>query len=341
LVLGGTSFVGRHIVDAALARGHEVTVFNRGRTVPEGIVGVTALRGDREAPGGMAALEGSRWDLVLDSSCYLPRAARATAAALAEVGHYVLISSLSVYADLSRRPTDEASGVATPPDELDTLTPTTYGGLKVACERIVEARWPGRVTQVRAGLIVGPLDYDQRFPWLVRRVAAGGQMIGPGAPDRPVQLIDARDLAAWVVACAEARIPGVMNAVGPETPLPYAKLLECIAQVVGTAPRVTWVADAVLLAHSVAPYSELPFWLPADAAGPLVFANDRAQAAGLRFRPVGETIADVWRWLATADEDPATARKRESRRLAVPAGLAPVREREILSAAAAESAPRR
>jgi 2'-hydroxyisoflavone reductase len=336
LILGGTAFVGRHLVDAARERGHQVTVFNRGLTAPGALTGVEELHGDREAPGGLTALAGRRWDAVLDTSCYLPRAARAVAEALPDVPHYGFVSSVSVYADFARLPVDESAGVHAPPADLETLGLASYGGLKVACERVLEQALPGRVQHVRAGLIVGPLDYDLRFPWLLRRVAAGGEVLAGGGPARPAQLVDVRDLAAWMVRSAETHTTGVLNAVGPDEPLRMDTLLETIRQVTGADARFTWADDPFLIEHQVGAYSELPFWLPLLPAGPLTVANARARAAGLSFRPLLDTVTDTWRWLASVD-DADDARRRAARKLSIPAGLPLERERQLLAELAARA----
>jgi 2'-hydroxyisoflavone reductase len=338
LILGGTAFVGRHLVDAALARGHQVTLFNRGITAPAAIAGVEQLHGDREAPGGLAALAGRTWDAVLDTSGYLPRAVRAVAEALPDVAHYGFVSSVSVYADFSRLPLDESSGVHEPPADPEALGLATYGGLKVACERALDAALPGRVQHVRAGLVLGPLDYDDRFAWLLERVAAGGEVLAGGEPSRPAQLIDVRDLASFLVRSAESHTTGVHNAIGPAEPLPLVTLLETIRAVVGGDARFTWVDDTFLIEHQVGAYSELPFWLPAFEAGPITAANARARAAGLTFRPLIETVADTWRWLREHGAEREAARA--TRRLAIPAGLPRERERQLLTEWAARASGR-
>jgi 2'-hydroxyisoflavone reductase len=253
------------------------------------------------------------------------------AAALADVPHYTFVSSLSVYGDFDHLPLDERSGLQPPPHDLETLDVGSYGGLKVACERELEAALPGRVQHVRAGLILGPLDYDERFPWLLRRVAAGGEVLAGGEPGRPVQYIDARDLAAWMVRSAETHTTGVFNAVGPAETLRFDTLLETIATVTGGDARFTWVDDEFLVEEHVVPYSELPFWLPRFPSGPLTVANARAIAAGLSFRPLVETVTDTWHWLTRIAGSQDDARRKASQKLAIPAGLSRERERQLLA----------
>ncbi|HEU5061507.1 MAG TPA: NAD-dependent epimerase/dehydratase family protein [Kofleriaceae bacterium] len=330
LVLGGTAFLGRHLTEALLARGHQVTLFHRGLTAPGAFPEAEHVHGDRERDIGLLA--GRRFDAVIDTSGYEVPAVRAAVEAVAHSGvHYVFISSASVYASLSRMdedaPLQEAAGADTARLSLE-----SYGALKAACERVVLAALPGRAHIVRAGLILGPHDYDLRFPWWLRRVARGGEVLAPGDPAAPVQLIDARDLAGWIVSSAERRLAGTFNATGPAAPLTMRSLLDTIHQVVGGDARFTWVGDEVLVAHQVAPYSEMPFWLPASLGHHPVDIR-RALAAGLTHRPVADTVRDTWAWLTAGADSAENARAH--RRLHVPAGLSPEREAELLAAARA------
>jgi 2'-hydroxyisoflavone reductase len=203
LVLGGTRFLGRHLVEEALGRGHQVTLFNRGESNPGLFPEVEELRGERG--GDLSPLRGRRWDAAIDTSGYLPREVRRSAEILAgSAGHYTFVSSISVYEDFARTGIDEDAPVLEPPDpEPVELDWELYGGLKVGCERAVEAAMPGRALVVRPGMIVGPHDYTDRFPYWRRRVAEGGDVLAPGDPERQVQLIDARDLAGWMLRMAE------------------------------------------------------------------------------------------------------------------------------------------
>jgi 2'-hydroxyisoflavone reductase len=202
-----------------------------------------------------------------------------------------------------------------------------YGELKVACERAAEAALPGRVQSIRAGIIVGPHDYDARFAYWLRRIARGGEVLAPGNPDARVQLIDARDLAGWLVRSAEDRRAGVFNASGPAEPLTMRSLLEQIREATGGDARFTWVSDAFLLEHKVAPYSEMPFWLPAPHDGFRVDIT-RALDAGLSFRPLRQTLGETWDWVQTGWDAAASARAH--RRLEVPAGIPAAREAQLL-----------
>ncbi len=216
LILGGTVFVGRHLVEAALARGHEVTLFNRGQHGPDLYPGVEKLRGDRD--GGLDALRGRRWDAAIDTCGYVPRIVRASATLLANaVDHYTFISSVSVYPEAHTRHLDEDSPVGALDDEsVEDVTPETYGPLKALCEQAAEGAMSGRALTIRPGLIVGPHDPTDRFTYWPRRVAQGGEVLAPGRPERPVQIIDARDLAAWTLQLVASGARGVYNATGPD-----------------------------------------------------------------------------------------------------------------------------
>jgi 2'-hydroxyisoflavone reductase len=327
LIFGGTRFLGRHVVEACVAAGHTVTLFHRGLSDPNAFPDLEHLIGDRDE--NLEPLKGRSWDAVFDTSGFEVGPVRNAARAVArpEV-HYTFVSSVSVYDDYSK-PADESSAIK----QLDgadsaTLTLEAYGGLKAACEEAAERELPGRVLSVRAGIILGPHDNDERFAWLLRRVARGGEMLAPGNPDAPVQFIDVRDLAAWMVRCAEQRVAGVFNATGPAEPLTMRALLGTLRQVTGSDARFTWVPGELLVEHAVAPYSEMPFWLPAPFD---TFRIDisRALVAGLTHRPVLDTVRDSWAWLQAGWD--AAARAREHKRLSIPAGLAPEREATILA----------
>ncbi len=291
LILGGTLFLGRHIVDAALARGHDVVLFNRGQRNPHLFPQLEKLRGDRD--GDLAALRGRRFDAVVDPSGYRPEQMRAVTRVLGEaVVHYGFISSISVYRELPpHRSFDEDAPLA----EGD----QGYGALKARCEEVLEEMLPGRVARVRPGLIVGPHDPTDRFTYWPRRVARGGSVLAPGRPERPVQLVDVRDLAEWCVGVAEQYRVGVFNAVGPRSTLTMGQLLEGCAAVTESIPRFMWVADEDLVAAGVKPWTELPLWIPESdsrVGGMLLADNRRAVAAGLTFRPLADTIRATLQW---------------------------------------------
>jgi 2'-hydroxyisoflavone reductase len=298
LILGGTLFLGRALVEAALARSHEVTVFHRGRHRKEPIPGVESLLGDRD--GRLDALAGREWDAVVDTSGYVPRLVRASAELLAErVRRYVFVSSISVYADFSR-PTPEDAALATMPEsEQEEVTGATYGPLKVLCEKAVAETLPERALIVRPGLIVGPHDPTNRFTYWTGRVARGGEVLAPGSPEAPVQFIDVRDLAEWLVRMIEREEVGTYNATGPDRLLTMADFLDGCRAASASDARFTWVSEQFLAEQGVAPWSELPLWLPASTGTHAWFSRTdigRALAAGLTFRPLAETIRDTLAW---------------------------------------------
>jgi 2'-hydroxyisoflavone reductase len=313
LVLGGPRFLGRAVADTALARGHDLTLFNRGRTNPELYPEVDKLRGDRAAD--LSAIAGRTWDAVIDTCGYLPHVVRASSEALADAGCYCFVSSISVYADFSR-PVDEESPVAELGDlPADEVTDESYGALKARCEEAVRDVLGGRALIVRPGLIVGPHDPTGRFTYWPHRFVRGGEVLAPGPPDRPLQVVDVRDLAAWMISLCERSVSGTFNATHPGSA--WADLLEACRSVAGSASEVTWVTDEFLLGRGVGEWMELPLWLadPAMAYADRVDVT-RALAAGLRFRPLAETVRG-----ALEDAEPTEA-----------AGLAPAREAELLEA---------
>ena len=320
LLLGGPRFVGRAVIDAALERGHEVTLFNRGTTGAELYPQLERIVGDRD--GGLDGLRGGEWDAVVDTSGYVPRVVGDSARLLADaVGHYVFVSSISVYGSLAE-PVDESSPLAelSAPGSEDVST--DYGALKALCEREVERALPGRSTYVRAGLIVGPHDPTGRFTYWPHRVARGGDVLVPGPAWRPVQFVDVRDLAGWMVTAAEKRLGGPFNATGPAT---MGAVIDAARRVSGSSARSVEVDDAFLVGHGVGEWLELPLWTDADGEMRAVFATDtsRATGAGLTFRPLDDTVAAT-----LADAEPVDG-----------VGLAPEREAELLSAWWSRGAP--
>ncbi|HLG78998.1 MAG TPA: NAD-dependent epimerase/dehydratase family protein [Ktedonobacteraceae bacterium] len=303
LILGGTGFLGRHLVQAALDRQHTVTLFNRGFTHPELFPHVEQLHGDREH--GLQALQGRSWETVIDSNGQLPRHVRASISMLADcIEHCTFISTTSVYADYTVAPIDEGSPLAHLEDsESSALTPETYGARKALCEHYAEQALQGRVLVIRPGLIVGPHDPTDRFTYWPYRIAQGGQVLAPGDPEQPVQFIDVRDLAQWTIAMSEARQAGVYNAKGPADPLPIRQFLQQCRDGSDTDATFTWVSEPFLLEHGVVPYIQLPLWVPSTLVGfPRVDCR-KAIAAGLTFRPLRETIHDTLVWDATRPTD--------------------------------------
>jgi 2'-hydroxyisoflavone reductase len=288
-----------------------VTLFNRGRTAPGLFDGVEELHGDRK--GDLSALAGRTWDAVVDTSGYVPRDVRASAEALRDSGRYVFVSSVSVYADLSSGPT-ESSAVAELGDlPADELLPdySNYGALKALCEDEVRTVFGERALVIRPGLIVGPHDPTGRFTYWARRVRRGGEILAPGPQERRVQFVDVRDLAEWVVAAGERGLSGTFNATNEG--VPWGELL--------AGADVTWVSDEFLLAHGVGEWMELPLWIGSPGYAGMHAADvSRAVGAGLRFRPVAETLAG-------AADAPAVDG----------VGLTPEREVELLAAWRAQS----
>lgn len=330
LIIGGTRFLGRHLVEDATERGHHVTLFNRGRTNPELFPGVERIRGDRESE--LDALKDGRWDAVVDTCGYVPRVVGASARALAgRVGLYVFISSISVHGDFSR-PVSEDSPLATIEDEsTEEVTGESYGPLKALSERAVEDAVPGRALIVRPGLIVGPHDTTVRFSYWTARVARGGEVLAPGEPSRHVQFIDARDLAAWTLRMTEAGRAGVFDATGPDEPLTMGEFLDACRDVSRSDARFTWVDEQFLIERGVAPWSELPLWLPESNEQFRYFSKvdvGRALAEGLTFRPLSETVRDTLAWQSGL---PGSQPSIEKDGVPVPdATLKPERERELL-----------
>jgi 2'-hydroxyisoflavone reductase len=341
LVLGGTLFLGRHLVDAALARGHAVTTFTRGKHPGPWGAAVTSLTGDRDprtAPG-LASLDAGRWDAVIDTSGYVPRVVDASAALLAgRTARYLFVSSVSVYADTSRPGLDESAEVAVLEDAASEDVPKHYGALKAACERVVEERYGTRATVVRPGLIVGPHDDTDRFGyWPARFVHPRllgdrpAQAVVPAPADRPVQVIDARDLAAWILDLVERDLPGTFNACSPAEQWTFGDVIAACMEASPAPPAPAWVDEATLLAHHVPPWTGLPLWIPAserDAAGFMAIDASRARSAGLATRPLADTVRDTAAWLAQRDH--ADAWKHV---------LTDARERLILSAGERHVAP--
>jgi 2'-hydroxyisoflavone reductase len=321
LILGGTRFVGRHAVAAALDAGHEVTLFNRGFSGPELFPSAERLHGDRD--GDLSVLAGRRWDAVVDFCGYRPEQVRASARLLAgAVGRYVFISTISVYADFAAGPGEdsplEGAGTGAAAGRED----RRYGALKALCEQEAEEAMPGRVLHVRPGLLIGPHDRTQRFSYWVRRVAAGGEVLAPGRPEHPLQLIDARDLAAWLMRALARGDTGRFNATAPRGRLTFGGLLETCRLVAASEARFTWVSEEFLTAQGVLPFDDLPLWVPAALRGFHAVDTSRATAAGLTLRPLAHSVRSVLAELAAAAEPAGSAAAR----------LTPQRESELLRA---------
>ena len=325
LVLGGTGFLGPHVVTSALARGHTVTLFNRGKTHPGLFPGVEKLHGDRD--GHLEALAGRTWDAVVDPSGYVPRIVTQSAQLLApRVKQYVFISTISVYAKHDVVGSDESAPVETIADPTNEDVKTNYGALKALCEQAAEAAMPGRVANLRPGLIIGPGDPSGRFTHWPTRLAAGGEVLAPGDGKTPVQYIDGRDLGAWIVRVIEDGTVGTMNAFGPAERTTMKDVLDACNHALGDKARLTWVDADFLDKQGVEGWSDMPMWIDprGEYAGFGTAQNTRAVKAGLTFRPIGDTAKDTLAWLETLPED--------QRAKARSTGITPDKEAKVLAA---------
>ncbi|QHJ72164.1 SDR family oxidoreductase [Planococcus halotolerans] len=328
LILGGTRFLGRFLTETALQNGHEVTLFNRGKTEPELFPEVEKLIGDRN--GDLEALRGRSWDAVIDPSGYLPWSVQESAELLTDsAGHYTFISSASVYDQLDQPDIDENHSVGKLPqeriEELKAMEPAqaiaeNYGELKYLCEKEVERVFTGRSLIVRPGLIVGPFDFTDRFSYWVNRIAKGGEVLAPGRRDKEIQFIDVRDLAEWIIRMVESKVYGTYNATGPATELTMEEFLDRCKETVGDRVDIVWVEEKFLLGHEVNGWTDMPLWIPdsANMPGFLSVNIQKAMDAGLKFRPLKETILDTLKWESSRS---VTEKK---------AGLDPAKEKAVL-----------
>jgi 2'-hydroxyisoflavone reductase len=339
LILGGTAFLGPEVVEAAKARGHSITLFNRGKTRPELFADLPKLQGDRDPDKGeglksiAAALESRSFDVVIDNSGYYPRHVKASAELLGpKVKQYIYISSISAFKESAPPNSDESFPVAEIPDptvENMGARGEFYGGLKALCEAAAEAAMPGRVTNIRPGFIVGPGDWTGRFSYWPLRARQGGEMIGPGTPGDAVQWIDVRDLAEWIVHCAERSIVGVFAATGGTKPTgdggTIGGIIDESIKAAKADTTVTWIPTEFLLSQQVSPGADLPIWIPPEMeAGFHRWNVSKAVKAGLTFRPLSETIAGIYAWIDGLSEED----KKRNR----PAGMSREREAQVLAA---------
>lgn len=334
LILGGTGFTGPHQVRYALARGHKVTVFNRGRTHPGELPKeVEQLIGDRN--GKLDALKGRKWDVVLDNPTTLPVWVRDAAQILkGNVDRYVFISTISVYSDNSKPDGDEggalqkyegADAMKETQESLRASNFRLYGPLKALSEQEAEKWFPGKALIIRPGLIVGPGDPTDRFTYWPVRIERGGEVLAPGSPTDPVQFIDGRDLAEWTIRMVEQGTTGVFNATGPRSLLTIAEMLYGIKAVTTSDAKFTWVDADFLEAQKVSPWGDMPVWIPprGEALGFARISIKRALEKGLTFRPLADTARDTLDWYKTQPAE---------RRAKMGAGIAPQRETEVLAA---------
>jgi 2'-hydroxyisoflavone reductase len=333
LILGGTGLTGPYQVQYALARGHEVTLFNRGRTSRSWPGEVEVLIGDRNA-GDLKALEGREWDVCIDNPTTLPFWVRDAGRILGRsVQHYVFVSTLSAYAENDESADESAplagyAGADAMAETLESLRAKVgelYGPLKAASEREAGKQFPGMTTIIRPGLIVGPGDQSDRFTYWPVCLSRGGEVVAPGDGSDPVQIIDARDLAEWTIRMTESRTLGTFNATGPERPLHMREMLTGIAAAIHSDARITWIPADFLDAQKVAPWSDMPVWVPGqgDSAGFAKRDIRKAVAAGLAFRPLATTAADTLDWFRRQPPD---------RQAKLKAGISPARAGELLSA---------
>jgi 2'-hydroxyisoflavone reductase len=325
LVLGGTHHVGRAVVETALARGDDVTTLTRGVSGPSAS-GALGLHADRTDPGALrAVLADGTWDAVIDTWSGAPSVVQDAATLLAgRAGHYGYVSSRSVYTWPIPPGLDESAAVVDG-DPADTGS-DDYAAAKRGGELAALAAFGDRALLARAGLILGPYEIVGRMPWWLRRMERGGDVLAPGPADMPLQYIDCRDLAAWMLTAADAGVGGAVNTVSQPGQATMGSLLEAAREATGSAARLVWAAPEVIEAAGIEPWTELPVWVPPDGEAAGLHSGDvsRAYATGLRCRPVSETVADTWAWLQ-AEGDPAVPPGRPA------PGLDPEREREVLA----------
>lgn len=326
LILGGTRFLGRALVYSAQARGHEITLFNRGKSAPDLFPEIEQITGDRTSQ--IDRLQGRRWDAVIDTCGFEPGVVRQSARQLAgSVDQYTFISSISAYADVSQPGVSEGAPLERLPEGVpETFDIQYYGALKALCEQAAEAELPGRVLNVRPGLIVGDHDATDRFTYWPWRIQHGSEVLAPGRPEHLTQFIDVRDLAEWILRMVESNQVGIYNATGPDYPLTLGDLFETCRKVTGSDAHFTWVSEEFLLENKVEPWSELPLWLPESdptQAGFDRISIAKALAAGLTFRPLESTIRSTLNW---ANSRPPEHEWR--------AGMKPEKEAELLFKAA-------
>lgn len=322
LILGGTVFLGRHLIDAALVNGHTVCLFNRGKTNADLYPGVEKLHGDRTLVNDLQILQDRHWDAVIDTCGFFPHVVQLSAQALEDsVERYVFISSISVYGEPPSNPGIDENGLVAQlsSKNLEDYQAESYGNRKALCEQVIEAELPGRTLNIRPGLIVGPYDPSDRFTYWPARLQRGGIVLAPGHPDAPVQIIDVRDLAEWTIRLVENQQTGIFNATGPRVPLRMEQVLKTCREVTGSQAEFVWVDDDFLLNHGVTPFTDLPLWLPSFAHAMHRININKALEAELTFRPLSNTIADTLAWDHTRPSDTQRIH-----------GINPERESELL-----------
>jgi 2'-hydroxyisoflavone reductase len=317
LLLGGTKFLGRALVEAALIKGHTLTLFHRGKQDPTAFPQVEHIIGDRD--GDLELLAGKRWDAVIDTSGNVPRVVRESVELLKDqVNHYTYVSSISVYENLKQVNFNETAPIATIVDENSEAIGEHYGALKALCEKAVESAMPGRSLHIRPGLIVGPYDHSDRFTYWPHRIAKGGEVLVPSPKSRRLQFINVRDLAAWMIRLVEQKETGTIHASGRDYTM--EQVIDTCAEVSGSKSTFTWVTESFLNDHQVGEWIDIPLWIKSDSlVGMLGADNAKAFAKGLTIRPLSETVKDTLLW--DQSRPPSVQLK---------VGLEQVREQELL-----------
>jgi len=301
LILGGTGFIGPHLTDVALQRGWKVTHFNRGKRDPDGVAGIETLHGDRK--GQLDALKGRKWDAVIDNTGYIPKFCKMSSDLLAlNVGFALFVSSMSAYASFAKA-NDETSATGELLDpEGEQVTGETYGPMKAACERFTMDAFKDRSCVVRPGYIVGPKDTNDRFPFWPMRYSRGGEMLIPGEATDPIQIIDCRDMVAWMMTLVEKRTNGIYNAISPVGMFTMSDLVDgCRRTLPKVETKITHVPEEFLAQHWTKDELDVPPWAPMKGAEPgfSLTNGERATKTGLKIRPIHESVRDTYEWFRT------------------------------------------
>ncbi len=326
LVLGGTGFLGPHTVRAALAQGHNVTLFNRGRTNPNLFKELETIKGDRNTDD-IKKLAGKKFDAVIDTSAYYPRSVNMAMEVLKDnIDQYLFVSTISVYANWGKKGMDESTAVGTIDDpKTEEVTGTSYGPLKALCEQAAEKHMPGKVSVIRPGLIVGPGDKTDRFTYWPARVAKGGDVLAPGDGSDFIQYIDVRDLGEWMVYCLDHKVTGIYNAQSNGGDIKMKQLLDSCVKNINPKANLVWVPTPFLQEHEVAPWQEMPVWIPAegDYAGAGTMSSKKAYSNGLKERSIDVVVKDCFDWFKTLPKE---------RQAKLRAGISAEKETKVLAA---------
>ena len=318
LILGGTVFMGIQLVHSAQKRNHNVTLFNRGKRNPDIFPDVEKLIGDRN--GDLEALKGRTFDAVIDTSGHVPGIVRKSAELLKDSGHYTFISSISAYKDFSKDGIDESSETAVVTDgNIEEMTMENYGAMKVLCENVVTDVFKDRALNIRPGLIVGENDWSDRFTYWIHRINQGGKVLVPDTKNYHTQFIDVKDLSNWTIKMAEEKKSGLYNATGPDYKLTLEEFIKKCQSVSEKKSEIVWVSEKFLMDENVAPWTELPMWVPESDQGVNNVNISKAIKDGLKFRPLEETLKDTIKF--------DKARKAD---YVLRSGLKPEREEELI-----------